>query len=256
MPTVAVSAIAVLLGAAVGLPPGRIALLGAAILAGQLSIGWSNDRLDAARDGAAGRPDKPAAAGAVPLRAVTAAAAGALGAAVVLSALLGRPAAIALLTLVAAGWAYNLGLKSTIWSGLTYAVGFGALPCAAYLARAGHPGPPWWAPVTGALLGLAAHLANALPDLAADAATGVRGLPHRLGARRCALVLAATLLAASVVLAANAAGAAIAVAAVGLAGAAAAVTAAAWRPASPWAFRLTALTALLDVTALLVLASR
>jgi 4-hydroxybenzoate polyprenyltransferase len=29
-----------------------------------------------------------------------------------------------------------------------------------------------------------AHLLNALPDLADDAQTGVRGLPHRLGARR------------------------------------------------------------------------
>jgi 4-hydroxybenzoate polyprenyltransferase len=36
--------------------------------------------------------------------------------------------------------------------------------------------------VTGALLGVGAHLLNALPDLADDEATGVRGLPQRLGA--------------------------------------------------------------------------
>ena len=35
---------------------------------------------------------------------------------------------------------------------------------------------------TGALLGVGAHLLNALPDLADDEATGVRGLPQRLGA--------------------------------------------------------------------------
>jgi 4-hydroxybenzoate polyprenyltransferase len=41
-----------------------------------------------------------------------------------------------------------------------------------------------WMVAAGALLGVGAHLLNALPDLADDAQTGVRGLPHRLGARR------------------------------------------------------------------------
>jgi 4-hydroxybenzoate polyprenyltransferase len=36
----------------------------------------------------------------------------------------------------------------------------------------------------GALLGVGAHLLNALPDLSDDVQTGVRGLPHRLGARK------------------------------------------------------------------------
>jgi 4-hydroxybenzoate polyprenyltransferase len=49
-------------------------------------------------------------------------------------------------------------------------------------------------------LGVAAHLANVLPDLREDAATGVRGLPHRLGAKRTALGGVAALLAASVVI--------------------------------------------------------
>jgi len=37
--------------------------------------------------------------------------------------------------------------------------------------------------VAAALLGFAAHFANVLPVLRADAATGVRGLPQRLGPR-------------------------------------------------------------------------
>ena len=36
---------------------------------------------------------------------------------------------------------------------------------------------PGWAVAAGACLGVAAHLANVLPDLADDASTGVRGLP-------------------------------------------------------------------------------
>lgn len=35
--------------------------------------------------------------------------------------------------------------------------------------------------VADALLGVGAHVANTLPDLDDDAATGVHGLPHRIG---------------------------------------------------------------------------
>jgi 4-hydroxybenzoate polyprenyltransferase len=50
------------------------------------------------------------------------------------------------------------------------------------------------------LLGVAAHLANVLPDLREDAVTGVRGLPHRLGPKATALAGAGILLAASAVI--------------------------------------------------------
>ena len=46
---------------------------------------------------------------------------------------------------------------------------------------------------------MGAHLLNVLPDLADDAATGVRGLPHRLGPRRIAPVAAVALVLASAV---------------------------------------------------------
>jgi 4-hydroxybenzoate polyprenyltransferase len=46
---------------------------------------------------------------------------------------------------------------------------------------------PWWLVTAGAALGAAAHLANVAPDLEDDLATGVRGLPHRLGARASAV---------------------------------------------------------------------
>jgi 4-hydroxybenzoate polyprenyltransferase len=44
-----------------------------------------------------------------------------------------------------------------------------------------------------------AHLLNALPDLADDHATGVRGLPQRLGAGRVRVLAPLVLLAGSVV---------------------------------------------------------
>jgi 1,4-dihydroxy-2-naphthoate octaprenyltransferase len=48
-------------------------------------------------------------------------------------------------------------------------------------------------------LGTAAHFLNTLPDLADDAATGIKGLPHRIGGRWSQVVATVLLLAASVV---------------------------------------------------------
>jgi 4-hydroxybenzoate polyprenyltransferase len=258
-PTLAVTTVAILLAAGVGLTAGRIALLGAAVFTGQLSIGWSNDGIDASRDASTGRSDKPVASGRVPLSVVAGASALALLTTAVLSALLGPPAAAAALTLVAAGWAYNLGLKATVLSGAAYLVGFGALPAVPYLASPGHPWPPWWVPVTGALLGFGAHFANALPDLRADAATGVRGLPQRLGTRAGVVVMAVTLAAASIVLGFGPGSTSLAVAcaaaAVGVAGAAGATVAVTRAPESPAAFRITLLIALLDVALLIAIAA-
>ncbi|MEP6800005.1 MAG: UbiA family prenyltransferase [Lapillicoccus sp.] len=160
------------------------ALVVAAVLAGQLSIGWSNDLIDADRDRSVGRVDKPAATGAVTTATLRTATGVALVACIVLSLLCGLSSAVVHLLLgVWAGWAYNLGLKRTPLSPLPYAVAFGALPSVVTLALATPRWAPLWMTATGALLGLAAHLLNVLPDLADDARTGIRGLPHRLGER-------------------------------------------------------------------------
>lgn len=187
------TAFAAALAAAAGNGAGTCVLLALAVLAGQVSIGWSNDRIDAARDRRSGRPDKPLARAGVSPVGVDAATAVALVAAVALSFTLGVWAAVAHLGAIACGWAYNLGLKSTVWSWAPFAVAFGALPAIATLALPGHPAPAPWLVGAGALLGVAAHLTNVLPDLADDRATGVVGLAHRLGSRR-ALALAIVLL--------------------------------------------------------------
>src|ERR1035438_1328560 len=84
-PTVMVTALAVALAVGTGRSGIGVLAVGAAVLAGQLSVGWHNDWLDAARDAAAGRPDKPVAAGAITRRTVGRAALTALIAAVPLS---------------------------------------------------------------------------------------------------------------------------------------------------------------------------
>jgi 4-hydroxybenzoate polyprenyltransferase len=50
-----------------------------------------------------------------------------------------------------------------------------------------------------ALLGIAAHFANALPDREADQLTGVNALPHILGQRVSALVIAGCAMLATVI---------------------------------------------------------
>ena len=240
VPTVAVTAVATGLAVLAGLGAGRVVVVLLAVLAGQLSIGWSNDRIDAARDAAVARSDKPVAAGVLPLRRVEIAAGTAVVACVVLSLLLGWPAAVASLLVVGCGWAYNLGLKATALSFVPYAIAFGALPAVATLARPDRAMPAGWAMVAGALFGVAAHLANVLPDLAADRATGVRGFPHRLGARVCAVAAPALLFASCMVVllgpgrtAGWAWPAAALLAVVVVVGAVAGFR----RPTSPWLFR-------------------
>ena len=181
-PTVAVTTVATLLAVAAGLPGGRVALLCVAVLAGQASIGWSNDWLDADRDRAVARADKPVVQGAVQPGQLRSAALIAAALAVVLSLLLGIVPGLLLLVLVASGWAYNAGLKRTAASVVPYVTGFGALPAGVVAAAPGSPTAPWWLVTAGGALGAAAHFANVAPDLEDDLATGVRGLPHRLGA--------------------------------------------------------------------------
>jgi len=199
-PTVAVTAIATALAVSAGLG-GRAVLVAAAFLSGQLSVGWSNDWIDAARDRRDARADKPVARGELPVQHVRTAALVALVLCIPLSLALGPAAGLLHLAAVAAAWGYNARLKATAWSWAPYALAFGSVPSIVTLALADRQLAPWWATVAGALLGVGAHLTNALPDLEEDLAHGIRGLPHRLGARRAAALAAVLLLAAALVLA-------------------------------------------------------
>lgn len=178
-----VTLVVALLALATGLEPASTGLVVGAVLSGQLTIGWGNDVADAARDRAVGRSDKPLASGELGPRVVLRCLAVAAGACVVLSLLAGwRSGLVHLLAGVASGHAYNLGVKATAWSWLPYALAFGTLPSVVTLAGTTPAWAPSWMAATAAALGVGAHFLNALPDLADDARTGVRGLPHRLGA--------------------------------------------------------------------------
>jgi 4-hydroxybenzoate polyprenyltransferase len=174
------------------------------ILAGQLSVAWSNDACDVERDRVAGRTDKPVARGDISVRAVWIAAFSALALSAILSLLIGPWWLLINSVLVGAAWAYNLGLKLTWASGLMYLLGFAPLPALATSTMPGHPWPTWQVTAAAGCLGLGTHFANVLPDLVADRVTGVRGLPQLVAARWGEQAVRATaivlLLAASVLL--------------------------------------------------------
>ncbi len=187
LPAGAVTVLSGLLAFGLGQPAGTAALAAATIGLSQLSIGWANDAIDAARDRAAGRRDKPLVLRADLVGAVKNAAwiAGAL---TLLAGLAwGWPRGALVIIALGAAQLYNWPLKATSASIVPYLVCFAALP--AFLA----PDVPLWLIAAAALLGGGAHLLNAIPDLEADKVTGVRGLPQRLGARP-SLILASLLL--------------------------------------------------------------
>ncbi|AZM51621.1 hypothetical protein DMA15_02665 [Streptomyces sp. WAC 01529] len=206
-PALAVTVFVTALAVAAGRGAAGSVAVAAAVLAGQLSVGWCNDAADARRDTVCERRDKPVATGELSSRAVALAAGTALTLCVPLSLLSGAAAGAAHLGMVAAGWAYNLRLKHTVLSPLPYATAFGALPAFVTLGLPTPSWPAWWAVTAGALLGVGAHLVNVLPDIEDDLATGVRGAPQRLGRPACRWLAPFVMLAAVGVLVAGAPGA-------------------------------------------------
>lgn len=196
----AVTLASTLLAVAAGHSVAGVIGVAAAVGATQLSIGWVNDWCDAERDTATGRVDKPIVSGAVRRRTVGIAGLLASLAVPLLGLPFGAAAAGCLTVIGVAGLLYDWPLKFTAFSVLPYLVAFGLLPAFVVLALPGGRLPAAWLVAAGALLGGGAHFANVLPDLADDAATGVRGLPHRIGAGPSQVAAAALLLAATIVL--------------------------------------------------------
>jgi 4-hydroxybenzoate polyprenyltransferase len=172
------------------LSPDRLVLVGLAVLAQQFSVGLSNDWLDAGKDSAVNRTDKPVAQGMVSIPIVKTASLVAAAISLALALTLGSPTFLWMIPMLAIGWVYNLGLKSNCFSVVPYIIGFGILPAFVTLAGSEPSLPPAWVILVAALFGVAAHFANVLPDLIEDKQTGVKALPHILGQRFSAFVIA------------------------------------------------------------------
>lgn len=180
VPAVSVTVLAGALAAARGAAAATLAWVVICTASGQASVGWSNDYVDHWDDARAGRTSKPIVAGRVPAGVVGRAAVLALAGCLLAAVPLGPAAVASMGAAVASAWLYNVWLKATLWSWAPYAVSFGLLVVFVWVATGG--APPAWVVAAGALLGVAGHHTNVLPDLEQDLAAGRTGLPHRLGA--------------------------------------------------------------------------
>jgi 4-hydroxybenzoate polyprenyltransferase len=168
-----------------------VALVFLASASGQATVGWTNDVHDAAADRAAGRSTKPTVRG--ELRPED------LRVPILVSATLTIP-----LSFFAAGWVggaahiaavgsalvYNFFLARTVWSWVPYAVSFALMPV--FIAQASSPTlwPSFPLIALSVLVGVTAHLLNAIPDIDIDRETGWGGLAVSLGKRRSGVLVA------------------------------------------------------------------
>ncbi len=153
----------------------------------QVSIAMINDYCDRRLD-AEGKKNKPIPRGLVTPR--EALITGLVMIAVMLALLLLLPPLALLVSLcyLALGQAYNLGLKSTPWSGIVFALAMPLIPLYAF-AGVGRIVPfLFWLVPLGFFLGVALNLANSLPDIEKDWASGAKTLAVFLGVKRSFLV--------------------------------------------------------------------
>lgn len=200
-PTVAMTTVITLVGVALGWRGPAVVGVATSVFVGQLSVGWSNDAFDAAADIQAGRSSKPVVAGLVTARRLWWLAGSALVVSCALSwAVAGWVGGSFHVFSLAMAWLYNTVLSRTPWSWLPYALAFGAVPGFLTYGLDGQP-PDAWLVTVFAVVGVSAHLANALPDLETDRAAGLDGVAVRLGARATAWICWLLLAAGSAILA-------------------------------------------------------
>ena len=175
-----------------GSPAVVIAVL-CASAAGQATVGWTNDFHDAGIDAQASRTLKPTVRGDIrpsDLR-IPIIVSGSLT--IPLSFLAaGWVGGAAHITAVASALMYNFFLARTVWSWLPYAVSFGLIPVFVAQAVSTSLWPTVPVIALSILVGVTAHLLNAIPDIDVDRASGWGGLAVSLG-KRWSIVVATVL---------------------------------------------------------------
>lgn len=169
----------------------RLVLL---MLPAQFAIGAANDLADAGAD-RAHKPHKPLVRGAVSWRRAAVVVGFGVALSLAAAASLGLPVLGATVAGLGAGLAYDAGMKRSRVSWVPWWVAFTALPMCAYAAAGRFAIELWWAVPLTALLAVALHCANALPDIEGDRLSGVASLPARLGSARSHAVAIGGLLA-------------------------------------------------------------
>ena len=163
----------------------RLAFVFLAASCGQGLVGWLNDFLDAQNDIKLERGNKPAVKNQLDVRLLKTPMLAAAVLVVPFSFLAGGwIGGLAHLFAVSQGVIYDRYLARTRWSWFPYATAFGALPFFVAQSVALTAWPSWQIVAAAALVGVIAHLLNALPDIALDEKLGHSGLAVFLGAAK------------------------------------------------------------------------
>ena len=151
------------------------------VFTGQLVVGWSNDLYDFDDDLKHQRAKKPLVSGLITKQYLQKWLRFMVPFSLVANLLgpLGIKGGSVYMLGIACGVAYNFYFKFSILSPLPYAIAFAALPSSVAVSK--DINPPMWMLLGGALFGMAAHFINVIKDMDQDQASGIKGLPQRLG---------------------------------------------------------------------------
>jgi 4-hydroxybenzoate polyprenyltransferase len=166
-----------------------------ATAAGQASIGWANDYIDAKTDQALNRTHKPAVRYSLDPQTLRTPILVAVVVMVPFSVLAaGWIGGLAHILAVASAQVYNLFLSRTIWSWIPYAVSFVLLTVFITQSSWGKLWPSWQFVCIAACVGIIAHVFNALPDIRIDKEAKLGGLVVSLGTTKALSVLVVLLI--------------------------------------------------------------
>lgn len=151
------------------------------VFTGQLVVGWSNDLYDFDDDLKHQRTNKPLVSGLITKQYLQKWLRFMLPFSFVANLFgpLGIKGGLVYMLGIACGVAYNFYFKFNRFSPLPYAIAFAALPSSVVISK--ELNPPLWMLLGGALFGMAAHFINVIKDMDQDQASGINGLPQRLG---------------------------------------------------------------------------
>ncbi|CAN2235648.1 UbiA family prenyltransferase [Candidatus Planktophila dulcis] len=177
---------------------GPVYVIAFGIFCGQLVVGWSNDLYDYQDDLAHQRTKKPLVAGLITPEFLRKWIYFMTPCAFLINLFgpLGIKGGLVYMLGIACGIGYNFYFKFNAASPLPYAIAFAALPSSIAISK--EITPPVWMWLGGALFGMAAHFINVIKDMDQDQASGINGLPQRLG-KKGSILAALTLIALGVV---------------------------------------------------------
>jgi 4-hydroxybenzoate polyprenyltransferase len=166
-----------------------------ATAAGQASIGWANDYIDAKTDQALNRTHKPAVRYSLDPQTLRTPILLAIVVTVPFSFLAaGWIGGLAHILAVASAQVYNLYLSRTVWSWIPYAVSFSLLTLFITQSSSSELWPSWQFVCIAACVGIIAHVFNALPDIRIDKEAKLGGLVVSLGKTKALSVLVVLLI--------------------------------------------------------------